>query len=86
MGIELIVQTAAVVPLTHENFDEVVNGEKNVFVKFYAPVHTYFLHSLQWCGHCQQLAPEYELFAEAFAKEFSFSISLILETLLLLLK
>ena len=26
------------VPLTKENFDEVVNGEKNVFVKFYAPV------------------------------------------------
>ena len=86
MEMKLIIQTAAVVPLTHENFDEVVNGEKNVFVKFYAPVHTYFLHSLQWCGHCQQLAPEYELFAEAFAKEFSFSISLILETLLLLLK
>lgn len=26
------------VPLTKENFDEVVNGEKNVFIKFYAPV------------------------------------------------
>ena len=31
-------QTAAVMPLTHENFDEVVDGSKNVFVKFYAPV------------------------------------------------
>ena len=25
-------------PLTHENFDQVVDGSKNVFVKFYAPV------------------------------------------------
>ena len=36
MSIDL--QTAAVMPLTHENFDEVVDGTKNVFVKFYAPV------------------------------------------------
>lgn len=32
------------VPLTKENFDEVVNGEKNVFVKFYAPV------LIEWVG------------------------------------
>ena len=34
----ITLQTAAVMPLTHENFDEVVDGSKNVFVKFYAPI------------------------------------------------
>ena len=28
-------------PLTHENFDQVVEGSKNVFVKFYAPVYVF---------------------------------------------
>jgi len=45
--------------LTPENFDSVLDGTKNVFVKFYAP----------WCGHCKSMIPAYEETAEAFAKE-----------------
>lgn len=35
--------------LTENNFDYVVNGERDIMVKFYAP----------WCGHCRALAPIY---------------------------
>jgi len=48
-----------VLDLTASNFDEVVNGDKNVFVEFFAP----------WCGHCKALAPEYEIVADAYVKE-----------------
>jgi len=54
-----------VVDLTAENFDSVVDGSKDVFVEFFAP----------WCGHCKSLAPEYELVADAFAKESSVVIA-----------
>eukprot|EP01123_Difflugia_compressa_P005751 TRINITY_DN17875_c1_g1_i1.p1 TRINITY_DN17875_c1_g1~~TRINITY_DN17875_c1_g1_i1.p1 ORF type:complete len:349 (+),score=80.65 TRINITY_DN17875_c1_g1_i1:1056-2102(+) len=47
------------VVLTSENFDTIVDGSKNVFVKFYAP----------WCGHCKAMIPAYEETAEVFAKE-----------------
>jgi len=50
---------AAVVDLTPENFDTVVDGSKNVFVEFFAP----------WCGHCKTLAPEYEIVGESFGRE-----------------
>jgi protein disulfide-isomerase A6 len=48
-----------VLELTPENFDSVVDGSKHVFVEFFAP----------WCGHCKNLAPEYEIVGESFARE-----------------
>jgi protein disulfide-isomerase A6 len=55
----IAVTYAAVVDLTPDNFDSVIDGSKAAFVEFFAP----------WCGHCKNLAPEYEIVGEAFAKE-----------------
>jgi len=46
----------AVVELTPDNFDQVVDGSKAAFVEFFAP----------WCGHCKKLAPDWESLAQHF--------------------
>ncbi|KAL3107802.1 hypothetical protein niasHT_017034 [Heterodera trifolii] len=47
-----------VVALTRQTFDEFVGDKPLVLVEFYAP----------WCGHCKQLAPEYEEAAKRLKK------------------
>eukprot|EP00829_Urostomides_striatus_P013516 TRINITY_DN3760_c0_g1_i3.p1 TRINITY_DN3760_c0_g1~~TRINITY_DN3760_c0_g1_i3.p1 ORF type:complete len:476 (-),score=149.57 TRINITY_DN3760_c0_g1_i3:18-1445(-) len=49
---------SAVLNLTDANFDDIIQNNKVVMVKFFAP----------WCGHCQHLAPEYEKAAEMAIK------------------
>lgn len=49
----------AAVQLDVTNFDDVVNGSKNVIVAFTAP----------WCGHCKNMKPAYEAVARAFINE-----------------
>lgn len=44
-----------VVDLTDKNFDSEVMSEQLALVEFFAP----------WCGHCKNLAPEYEVAASA---------------------
>jgi len=49
-----------VVDLDDSNFDKIVqDSTKDVLVEFYAP----------WCGHCKQLAPNYEKLASAYSNE-----------------
>ena len=49
-------KNSAVVELTDNNFDHRVKDSEGVWiVEFYAP----------WCGHCKQLAPEYQKAAQA---------------------
>jgi protein disulfide-isomerase-like protein len=53
-----LVSAGDVLELTPANFDENVGAGEPAFVEFFAP----------WCGHCKNLAPEYEKVATAFTK------------------
>ena len=50
-----------------DNPDQVVDGSNNVLVEFYAP----------WCGHCKNLAPEWETAANSFQPEDGIVIAAI---------
>jgi len=55
----LSVALATVVELDENNFDSVVDGSKDVLVEFYAP----------WCGHCKNLAPEYDIVGDLYKRD-----------------
>jgi len=58
-------ETSTVQHVVGKNFQkEVMESDKNVFIKFYAP----------WCGHCKALAPKYEELAEKMKKYDNFKI------------
>ncbi|PIA16309.1 disulfide isomerase [Coemansia reversa NRRL 1564] len=48
-----------VVELTPKNFKQIVDGSKDVFVKFMAP----------WCGHCRNMAEDYEKLAAGYSHD-----------------
>jgi len=50
-------EASAVIDLTSENFDKVLQEHSAILVEFYAP----------WCGHCKRLAPEYDQAAKELA-------------------
>lgn len=53
--VAIVASASKVVELNANNFDEIVlDGTKNVFVKFYAP----------WCGHCVRMAPAWDEVAD----------------------
>ncbi|KAJ2740457.1 hypothetical protein H4S06_006109, partial [Coemansia sp. BCRC 34490] len=47
---------SGVVDLTAKNFKKIVDGSKDVLVKFYAP----------WCGHCKSMADDYKELAKGY--------------------
>jgi protein disulfide-isomerase-like protein len=54
--VAFVVSASDVLILDPDNFDSEVGGSSPVFIEFFAP----------WCGHCKNLAPEYEILATAF--------------------
>jgi len=59
LAVFVVGASSAVLQLTPENFDFLVDGSKHVFIEFYAP----------WCGHCKNLEPEYEKVGGNFASD-----------------
>ncbi|KAK9735551.1 hypothetical protein RND81_04G212200 [Saponaria officinalis] len=57
-GIEAKDVKEFVVTLDHSNFTEIVSKHDFIVLEFYAP----------WCGHCKNLAPEYEKAASELSK------------------
>ncbi len=56
----LLCTTVSSAPVTHvsdeKEFERIVDGQAHVLVEFYAP----------WCGHCKNLAPEWELASASY--------------------
>lgn len=55
-----VAKAGEVVTLVGNNFRQIVNGEKDMFIKFYAP----------WCGHCKTMAEPWKAFAAEMGDEF----------------
>ena len=51
--------------LTQSTFDQYVDGSRNILVEFYAP----------WCGHCKNLAPEWEIAGNTFDENDDITIA-----------
>jgi protein disulfide-isomerase-like protein len=51
--------------LTQANFGDYVDGSRNILVEFYAP----------WCGHCKNLAPEWEIAGNTFDENDDITIA-----------